>query len=339
MEQQSSPQEQLGRMITGYWISAAVYVAAKLGIADLLKDGPVPVETLAKKTGMHAPSLYRLLRALASVGIFEEQDQQRFQLTPLAELLRDNVPGSQRAFAIMICEECYHAFGDLMSSVRTGKPSFDKLFGKPIFSYLQDHPDKAATFDAAMVGIHGRETAAMLDGYDFSGIRNLTDVGGGNGSLMCEVLRRHPHLRGTVFDLPGPVERAKHSIETAGLNSRCTTIGGSFFESVPGGGDAYLLRHIIHDWDDDKAIAILRNVRKAMSDRGGKLLLVESVIPSGNDPAFGKLLDLTMLIGPGGKERTEQEFRQLYEASGFRLTRIIPTASDVSVIEGEPAKV
>ena len=176
----------------------------------------------------------------------------------------------------------------------------------------------------------------MLDAYDFSGIGVLADIGGGNGSTLVGVLGRYPEMRGILFDLPGVVERARAEIEAAGLADRCEVVGGSFFEAVPGGADAYLLRHIIHDWDDEKAAAILRNVRRAMGE-GARLLVVEGVIPPGNEPSFGKLLDLTMLVIPGGLERTEEEYRRLYEAAGFRLTRIVPTAAEVSVIEGEPA--
>jgi hypothetical protein len=321
-------------MVTGYWISQAISVAAKLGVADLLKDGPRPVDELARTTGSHPRSLFRLLRALASVGIFAADDRGRFGLTPLADCLRSDVPGSQRAMAITAGEEHYQAWGELLYSVRTGQTAFDKLYGLPIFDYLSKHPEQAKLFDETMVGVHGRETGAMLDAYDFSGIRVLADIGGGNGSLLTGVLGKHPALRGILFDLPGVTGRARSNIAAAGLEERCQVIGGSFFESVPTGADAYLLRHIIHDWDDERSALILRNVHRAMPG-GGKLLLVESVIPPDNEPSFGKLLDLTMLVLPGGQERTREEYDKLYADSGFRLTRIVPTAAEVSVIEGE----
>jgi len=329
-----SPQETMNGLLTGYWNTQAVYVAAKLGIADLLVRGSRSVEDLAQATKTHAPSLYRLLRGLASLGIFADDGTGKFQLTPLAECLRSDVPGSQRALAIMCGEEHYHSWGELLYSVQTGKTAIDKLYGVPVFEFLSKHPEQAKVFDAAMVGIHGRETSAMTDAYDFSGIGVLADIGGGNGSLLTTVLKKHPVMRGLLYDLPGVTERARVNLQSAGLADRCQVVGGSFFESVPSGADAYLMRHIIHDWDDEKSTQILRNVHRAMT-KDGRLLVVEGVIEPGNVPSFGKLLDLTMLTIPGGKERTEEEYRRLYEAGGFRLTRIVPTGADVSVIEGK----
>lgn len=212
--------------------------------------------------------------------------------------------------------------------------AFEQVYGSPVFDFLSRHPEEAALFDETMVGVHGRETAAMIDAYDFSEIGVLADIGGGNASLLTEVLRKYPKMRAILFDLPNVVERAKAKIEAAGLADRCQIVGGNFFESVPSGADAYLLRHIIHDWDDEKSIRILKNIHKA-TKKDGRLLLVESVIPPGNEPSFGKLLDLAMLVIPGGEERTEEEYRTLYEAAGFRLTRIVPTEAEVGVIEGK----
>jgi ubiquinone/menaquinone biosynthesis C-methylase UbiE len=330
---EASPQEQINRMLSGYWISQALYVTAKLGLADLLRDDPRRADDLALATKSHPKSLYRLLRALASIGVFAEDNRGRFSLTPLAECLRTDVPGSKRSFAIMMGEEHYQAYGQLLYSVQTGKTAFDKIYGMPVFDFLQKQPDQAKVFDEAMVGIHGRETAAILDTYDFSSIKLLADIGGGNGSVLIDVLRKHTSMRGILFDLPGVAERARANVKANDLTERCQVIGGSFFESVPQGADAYLLRHIIHDWDDDKAIAILRNVHRVMS-ADGKLLVVESVIPTGNTPSFGKLLDLTMLVIPGGQERTEDEYRKLYESAGFSLAKIVSTKAEVSVIEG-----
>ncbi len=331
----ASSHEMMNRMLTGYWTTQVLYVAAKLGIADLMVDGPRSADDLAQATKTHSPSLYRLLRGLASMGVFADDGQGRFTLTPLAECLRSDLPGSQRALAIMGGEEHYQAWGQLLYSVQTGKTGFGKLFGMPVFDYLSQNLEQAKVFDAAMVGVHGRETSAMTDAYDFSDIGVLADVGGGNGSLLTTVLQKHPAMKGILYDLPGVTERAKANLQAARVADRCTVIGGSFFDSVPSGADAYLMRHIIHDWNDEQSIAILQNVKKVIA-KDGRLLLVEGVIPPGNDPNFGKLLDLTMLVLPGGKERTEDEYRTLLKAGGFQLTRIVPTNAEVSVIEGKP---
>jgi hypothetical protein len=320
-------------MITAYWTSQAIYAAARLAIPDLLKDGPRTVTELARAAPAHPESLYRLLRALASIGVFAETAPQTFQLTPLADVLRSDVPGTQRPLALMLGDEQYQAWGHLVDSVRTGETAFDKIYGKPVFDYLAEHPEQAAVFDAAMTAIHGSETAAILDAYDFSGIGLLADIGGGNGSKITAILQKHTALRGLLFDLPHVVERARPHIADAGLSDRCQLVDGNFFESVPSGADAYLMRHIIHDWNDGQSLTILRNCHAAMRS-GGRLLVIESVIPPGNDPCGAKFLDLTMLVIPGGKERTADEYRTLYESSGFRLTRIVPTSAEVSVIEG-----
>jgi O-methyltransferase domain/Dimerisation domain len=331
-----TPQQQLNQLICGYWHSQCVYVAAKLGIADLLANGPQSVDDLAKQTGTHRPSLFRLLRALASLGVFAEEPGQRFAMTPTAEPLRRDVSGSQWAMAVMMGEEHFRAWAELLYSVRTGKIAFDKVFGQPVFEFLSQNPEQAAIFDKAMVGVHGRETSAMLDVYDFSKFTSLADIGGGNGSTLSGILKRHPKIHGTLFDLPGVIQRAGAAVEAAGLSDRIHLVAGDFFEAVPGGVDAYVLRHIIHDWDEEKATRILANVRQAIRE-DGRLLVVESVIPPGNEPFFGKLLDVTMLVIPGGQERTEQEYRDLFGKAGFRLARIVPTATEVSVIEGVPA--
>jgi hypothetical protein len=232
----------------------------------------------------------------------------------------------------MMGEEHYGAWGDLLHSIRTGQCAFEHAYGQNIFDYLASHPDQGKVFDAAMTGIHGRESAAMLDVYDFSDVGTLADVGGGNGSLLAATLQRYPGMHGLLFDMPRVVERARANLQAAGVGDRARVVGGSFFDEIPTGADAYLLRHIIHDWDDERSTLILKNCRQA-STTGGRLLLVESVIPAGNEPSFGKLLDLNMLVMPGGAERTEQEYHQLLQAAGFELTRIVPTRADVDVIE------
>jgi hypothetical protein len=322
--------------MSGYWYTQAIYVAAKLNIADHLASGPRTADELAASTGANSRALYRLLRALASVGIFVEGDQHHFALTPMAECLRSDRPGSARSLAIMRGEWQYEAWGQLLHSIRTGQSPFEKIHGTPVFDYLSQHPDKGRLFDDAMSGVHGRETTAMLDAYDFTGIGTLADIGGGNGEVLSSILRTHPAMRGILFDLPTVAERTNTNIAAAGLADRCTVVAGSFFESVPPGAHAYLLRHIIHDWDDDRSVTILRNCRKAMSS-AGKLLVVEGVIPPGNQPSISKFFDLAMMVLPGGMERTADEYRRLFETSGFRLRRIVPTRTWISVIEGEPS--
>jgi hypothetical protein len=331
-----SPHEQIDRMISGYWISQAIYAAAKFGIADQLKDGPKTVRELADATSTNPDALYRLLRALASVGIFTEDKPGQFLLTPLAEPLQSDVPGSKCALALMMGDEQFRTWAEIDYSIRTGKIAFDKVFGKPVFDYLGEHPEKARIFDAAMVGIHGRESNAILNAYDFSGIGVVADIGGGNGSQITEILKKHSRMKGIHFDLPHVIERAKERIQAAGLLERCKLVPGSFFEAVPEGADAYILRHIIHDWDEEKCLTILRNCHHAMPPTS-KLLVVESVIPAGNEPFQGKFLDLHMLLVPGGKERTEKEYQALFERTGFMLTRIVPTNTEVSIVEGKKA--
>ena len=327
------PQAQLGQMITGYWTSQAIYAAAKFGIADLLNEGAKSVDELASATDTKPELLYRLLRALASVGVFAEENDKRFSLTPLAEPLRSDVAGSQRSLALMMGDDQYRAWGNLADTVETGDNAYEKVVGKPIFDHLAKQPEKARIFDDAMTGIHGRETGAILDAYDFSGINVIADIGGGNGSKITAILQKYPEMQGILFDLPHVVERALPNIESAGLSDRCQLVDGDFFQSVPSGADAYIMRHIIHDWNDVKSLTILRNCHAVMSP-GSKLLLVESVIPPGNDPFMGKFLDLTMMLIPGGKERTEGEYRTLYDKAGFDLVRIVPTSTEVSVVEG-----
>jgi hypothetical protein len=329
------PNKILLQMGSAYWLSMAIHVAAKLGIADLLAKGSQTAEQLAKATGTHAPSLYRLMRALASKEVFSEQKDGTFVLTPLAEYLRSDVPGSMRSAAIMIGEEHFRAWAEFEHSVRTGQTAFERVHGKPVFQYLSEHPESAKIFDEAMVGVHGDETDAMLDAFAFSGFNTLVDVGGGNGNNLTQTLVRTPTLKGILYDLPHVVERAKPLLQAAGVANRCQAVGGSFFDAAPPGGDAYLMRHILHDWYDPECKTILKNIHKVMP-KHGQLLVVETVIPSGNIPHFAKLLDLNMLAIPGGKERTEDEYRALFAACGFRLDRVVHTKSAVDVIVGAP---
>lgn len=331
------PSAELLRLTAAAWVSQAIGVAAKLGLADLTKDGPKRIDELARDTATHPPSLHRLLRALAGVGIFVENEHGEFGLTPLAAGLRSDVPGSVRAICAMRAEPWFWgAWGELFHSVRTGETGFDHFHGAGIFAFLEQNPAALALFGRAMGSLSGTETAAVLAAYDFSQAGTIVDVGGGQGALLAAILKAHSAARGILFDRPATVARARDMLEAAGVGDRCEVIGGSFFDTVPEGGDLYVLKSVIHDWDDDQAVAILQNCCRAMG-ADAKLLLIERVIPPGNAPSFGKWMDLNMLVVAGGRERTEAEYRSLYARAGFELTRIVPTAAEVSLIEGAPS--
>jgi hypothetical protein len=328
------PQLAVLQMASGYWVSRSIYVAAKLGIADLLKDSPKSCDELATATGTHARSLYRVLRALASLGVFAETQPNHFTLTPLAACLQSDVPNSFRAFVIMLGEEQYRAWGEFMHSVQTGDSSFEHIYGMNIYEYLAQNPEPAKIFDESLTNFSVLESATIAASYDFSSIQTLVDVAGGQGLLIASILKSNPTLKGVLFDQPHVIERAKRFLEAEGVLERCQLAAGSFFESVPEGGDAYILKHIILDWDDERAIGILKRCHKVMPDNG-KVLVAEQVIPPGNQPFMGKFLDLHMLaVTSGGRERTEAEYRALFEKAGFKLTRIVPTQREVSIIEG-----
>jgi hypothetical protein len=325
------------QMLTGCWISQALYVVATLGIADLLREGPRSHVMLAEATQTHAGALYRILRALASVGVFAEDEERRFTLTPPAELLRSDAPGSLRAFAIMLgSREHWRAWEGAMHSAKTGQPAFDHVFGMPLFQYFATHPESASVFDHAMTSRGALENAAILAAYDFAAAHKLVDVGGGQGTLLSSLIAAYPDARGVLFDLPHVIAAVRERAERKGETGRCEYVGGDFFATVPSGGDCYLLKKVIHDWGDQQALQILTNCRKAISDTG-RLLMIEPVIPPGNDVAFSKLLDLLMLVwNAGGRERTEEEHAALLILAGFRQNRVVPTSAGVSIIEAIP---
>jgi hypothetical protein len=330
------PQLAVLQMASGYWVSRSIYVAAKLGIADLLKDSPKSCDELATATGTNAPSLYRVLRALASLGVFAETELNHFTLTPLATCLQSNTPNSVRARLIMLGEEQYRAWGELMHSVQTGGSSFERIYGMNLFEYYAQNPESGKIFDESMTNLSVIQSAAIAASYDFSSIQTLVDVAGGQGLLIGSVLKSNPTLKGILFDRPHVIERAKRFLEAEGVLEHCQLAAGNFFESVPEGGDAYILKYIIHDWDDERAIAILKQCHKVMP-ANGKILVAEQVIPPGNEPFRGKFLDVNMLVmTPGGRERTEAEYRALFEKAGFKLTRIVRTQDEMSIIEGIP---
>jgi hypothetical protein len=338
--QEPPPPFALFRMVTGYYVSRAIHVAAKLGIADLLAAGPRDHGELAEATGTHADSLRRVLRLLASAGVFLEAEDGKFALTPIGACLRSGVPGSMRAAALLFGGMTQQAWGDLLYSVKASEPAFRRVLGKDPFAYMAEHPDEAANFDAAMANFTKHIAVAVAAAYDFSPFHRIVDVGGGNGTLLAGILEANPTLTGVVFDLPEVAARATQQVRELGLAARCEIVGGDFFKEVPGGGDAYLLKHVIHDWNDDRATDILRTCRRAMST-DAKLLIVEAVYPSRidqSDESRGAAAnDVNMLVCTGGRQRSEAEFRSLYHAAGFRLTRIVPTQTPVKLIEGARA--
>lgn len=327
-----APSHKLLEMITGNWVSQSIYAAAKLGIADLLKDAPQNIEKLAQATGADVQSLYRLMRALTSVGVFTEVEDKRFWLTPIGECLQTENPNSLRFIAILFGEVQYQAWADIVYSVKTGKCAYEHQNGKSFFYYLEQNAKAAQTFDKAMTNFLQQVLISVANAYDFSGFSKVVDVGGGHGALISNILSANAKVRGVLFDAPHVIEGAKEHIQAAGLSERCELVAGDFFKSVPSGGDAYILSTIIHDWNDDSSIAILKNCHDAMVE-DGKLLLVETVIPPGNEPSFGKLLDLHMLIMHGGHDRTEAEYRTLLAQAGFKMTKMITTKSLRSVVE------
>jgi len=296
----------------------------------MLTDRPRTPDELGQMAGVAGDMLYRVLRALASIGIFSEDPEGRFALTPLAATLCGD--SGQRAYARLHGQELYQSWGKLLEAVRTGDAGFVRAYGMSAFEFFSKNPDRGAVFDKAMTGHHGPEADPMLDAYDFSAFSELVDVGGGNGSLLMAILKRHEHMRGVLFDLPRVVERAKDAVESSGVQNRCRLAGGTFLESVPSGADAYLLRHVLHDWRDEDSARILGHCRDGMKE-GGKVLVVEIVVPAGNDPSFAKWMDL-MMVTYGGKERSEKQYRKLFTQAGLRLTRIVPTRAGISVIEG-----
>jgi hypothetical protein len=322
-------------MAMAHWVSHIVYVAAKLNLADHLASGPKTADVLSEQTATHPQSLYRLMRTLASLGILTENATHQFALTPLGEALKTGAPGAARATILTIANEMWvQGVAQLPYSVQTGKSGFEKMLGMPIFDWLAKHPEEASLFSETMVGIHGEEPAAIAAAYDFSDLKMIIDVGGATGNLLTTILAAYPAARGILYDLPHVVRDAPAIVQARGLTSRVTIESGSFFEKVPSGGDAYLLSHIIHDWPEDRCLTILGNCRRAMS-ADSRLLIIEMVLPPGDTPHPGKLLDMMMLVGPGGQERTEQEYNALVAKAGFRLTRIVPTTSPVSIVEAK----
>jgi len=328
------PQEQIIQMMVSFWTSRALWAAARLRLADYVEAGATTPAELAAATGTHEPSLRRLLRALVAAGIFSTDPHGRLAQTPLSATLRSGAAGSLRATVDSVLGgEHYDAWGGLLHSLRTGQTAFDQIFAEGVWSYYSRHDEPGSRFDAAMTEATATFVPQVLEACDYSSIERLVDVAGGEGELLASVLARYPSMAGVLFDLPPVAQTAYRRMEARGLSPRCTVVGGDMFDSVPAGADAYQLKWILHDWDDDRCVRILRNIHGAMAP-GGKVLAIESVVPAGDDPSFAKLGDLNMLVMTGGRERTEAEFRALYDRAGFELTRVVPTTGPLSIIEG-----
>jgi hypothetical protein len=330
------PAAQMQQLIMGFRTTQMIHVAARLGLADRLATGPRTASDLAVAVGAAPQPLYRLLRALASLGIFAETAEGSFALTPLARLLQRDAPGSLRSTALLYGDEVFWAaYGRMCASVQTGEPAFAQCHGEPMYAYLASHPATASLFHEAMSGFSRQEIAAILAAYDFSAFSTIVDVGGGQGALIAALLKTYPHLHGIILDTGEVAESARRLLDQTGLAGRSAFVTGDFFQAVPPEGDAYLLKSVIHNWDDNAAESILRNCRRAMSTQA-RLIVIERIIPPAGVPSEAKLFDINMLVTVGGQERTEQQHRDLLHAAGFALARIIPTASPLSLIEGVP---
>lgn len=327
---------ELVRLLGGFHVSQAIHAAAELGLADLLADGDRTADDLAEACGADPPTLYRLLRALASLGVLEEADGRRFSLTPLGEALRTDVEGSLHGWAVLIGRDhVWRSWGHLTNTVRTGENAFRLLHGKSVWEWRAERPEESAIFDRAMMSLTSGSNAAILDAYDFGRFGTVVDVGGGTGVLLGSLLSANPQLHGILFDQPHVVAGAEPVLRDAGVLDRCTVLAGSFFSAVPGGGDAYILKSIVHDWEDEDAIAILRACRSAMASHA-VLLLVERDLGGPNENAAAKLSDLNMLVMPGGRERSEAEYAALFEQAGLRHSRTTPAATGHAIFEAVP---
>ena len=324
----------LAELLGGYMRTQAIAVVAHLGVADAVGDEPVGIDELAARAGADAPTLYRVLRLLASHGIFAEAAPRAFVRTRLSDGLRSDARLSARHTAMFWASEPYRVAGELLAVVRTGEPAAERVLGMPFFDHLAEDPAASDTFNRAMAGGAGARATAALE-HDWAGHATVADIGGGDGSLLRVLLAAHPHLRGVVFDLPHVAAEAERAFAAAGLGGRATAVGGDFFADAVPPADVHVLAQILHDWDDDRAIAILRGSRAALAGHG-RLLVIELIVPDGDDPSFAKELDLLILTLVGGRERSEPEWRALLRAGGFDLVSITPVAG-TNLLEAVPA--
>ena len=329
-----TPATRLRDLIAGFVLSRAVYAASSFEIADLLAKSPSDAQTLARVCGADAGALYRVLRALASVGVFAEDENGKFSNTPMSELLRSEVAGSLRALSMMYGDDdVWAAWGLIRNSVRTGDAGLNQVVGMHAFDHYARHPEKAKIFDQAMVSSSSLVNRALTEAYDFSQFGRIVDVAGGYGSTLSAVLKATPGLRGVLYDMPHVIENAAARIAEQGLADRCELAAGNMFESVPSGADAYFMKHILHDWDDAACGKILTAIRAAIPAHG-RLLVSEKLIQPGPAGYYGKITDLVMLVhNQGGRERTEAEYRELFARGGFKLIRIVPTVAEHSLLE------
>jgi hypothetical protein len=321
-------------MIRGFWLSQALHVAAKLAVFDVLREGPQTAQEIARACGAHERSLHRLLRFLTAVAVLREDEAGRFSSTARGELLRSDHPQSLRPQAVMYGEPFFwRPWGDLYAAVKSGRAGFEHTYGEGLFDHLARHPDAAAVFDAAMTGASRVDLPAILNAYDFSAFAKIVDVAGGQGALLRGILERYPHAMGVLCDRPAVLAAAR-ALEHPGVATRCELAAADIFRSVPAGGDAYLLKWILHDWSDAEAVQVLQSVRRAIA-AGGKVLVIEAVIAAPNQPDPAKWMDLNMLALVTGHERTAEEFGELFAAASLRLTRVVP-AGGLSIVEGVP---
>jgi hypothetical protein len=330
--------ERIRQLALGYIPAALIGAVIELGIPDLLARDAKPIAEIAAAAHADEHVLYRILRTLASFGIFTETTGRRFALTSAGRLLRSDVPDSERGYVRWMTNSfILRLYADLMHSAKTAQPAVDHVFGKPLFSHLQSDPELFRIFNDGMTSFSQIVTRAVLEAYDFSGIKILADIAGGEGALLAAILHTYPAMRGLLFEQEHVVAGARKCFEQFGLSERCSAEAVDFFKRVPAGADAYLMKSIIHDWDDERATIILTNCREALRNvERGRLLLVEPIIPPGNESHMSKLADIQMLVMTGGRERTREEFQQLLGQSRFRMTAVVPTQSFVSVVEAVP---
>lgn len=335
MSPQPTPQEQIFQICLGFIAPICLNVVANLSVADQLAEGPKHVDEIARAAQVNPDALYRILRAISTTGVFQEVEPRRFAQTPVSDVLRRDHPQSVRPFALFFPDPLhFRCYSNLMHAVKTGETTVKPTVGKELFEWLREHPEESAIFNAGMVNVTQMFIPAVLDAYDFSETRTLVDIGGGHGSVVAAVLKSYPHMKGILFDLDHVVEGAAPYLKAEGVLDRCEIQPGDFFKSVPAGGDTYILKNIIHDWDDERSIAILKNIAfRLKGNPEGKVVLLEFALSADSRPQIGVWADIEMLALPGGRERTEGEYRDLFKRSGLRLTRVVPTQAPQSVIE------